>query len=119
MLKKLPNEGIFENSAYLLRNISGIQAFSDANKRTARWITMRYLEENGFIFRVTMEEIYEYMLHVFNDIDEKCFFTVRGGDWPYRTLTDEGMVKKDKAYDKALEIIKKSTRRIDVQDNYK
>jgi prophage maintenance system killer protein len=63
-LKKLieltpKNRTVTEIAAYYLKNIILLQAFPDANHRTALTATERFLEKNGYSFDYTAVEAYQ------------------------------------------------------------
>ncbi|MFA4936060.1 MAG: Fic family protein, partial [Candidatus Methanoperedens sp.] len=54
LIEKTPNNrDIFEIAAYYLKNIILLQAFPDANHRTALTATERFLEKNNYRFDYT------------------------------------------------------------------
>lgn len=64
-LKKLielvpKNRTVMEIAAYYLKNIILLQAFPDANHRTALTATERFLEKNGYNFDYTVAEAYQF-----------------------------------------------------------
>ncbi len=64
-LKKLielapENRTVIEITAYYLKNIILLQAFPDANHRTALTATERFLEKNGYSFDYTTVEAYQF-----------------------------------------------------------
>ena len=64
-LKKLielipKNRTIIETAAYYLKNIILLQAFPDANHRTALAATERFLEKNGYSFDYKAAEAYQF-----------------------------------------------------------
>jgi prophage maintenance system killer protein len=64
-LKKLielapKNRAVIEIAAYYLKNIILLQAFPDANHRTALTATERFLEKNGYSFDYTAVEAYQF-----------------------------------------------------------
>lgn len=64
-LKKLielvpKNRTVIEIAAYYLKNIILLQAFPDANHRTALTATERFLEKNGYSFDYTAVEAYQF-----------------------------------------------------------
>ena len=68
---------------------------------------MRFLQNYDYRLKVTEEVIYSHMLGIMDWIDDDCFYYGSKGPWPYRTLSDEGILRKDKAYYDSLELIKK------------
>ncbi|VVB84793.1 Uncharacterised protein [uncultured archaeon] len=64
-LKKLielvpENRTVIEIAAYYLKNIILLQAFPDANHRTALTATERFLEKNGYSIDYTAVEAYQF-----------------------------------------------------------
>ncbi len=64
-LKKLieltpANRTTIETAAYYLKNIILLQAFPDANHRTALAAVERFLEKNGYSFDYTAIEAYQF-----------------------------------------------------------
>ena len=64
-LKKLveltpKNRTVIEIAVYYLKNIILLQAFPDANHRTALTATERFLEKNGYSFDYTVVEAYNF-----------------------------------------------------------
>ncbi|HEY9245839.1 MAG TPA: hypothetical protein VIO11_03235 [Candidatus Methanoperedens sp.] len=54
------NRTVMEIAAYYLKNIILLQAFPDANHRTALTATERFLEKNGYSFDYTATEAYQF-----------------------------------------------------------
>lgn len=54
------NRAVVEIAAYYLKNIILLQAFPDANHRTALTATERFLEKNGYSFDYTAVEAYQF-----------------------------------------------------------
>lgn len=70
-LKKLieltpKNMHILETAAYYLKNIILLQAFPDANHRTALTATERFLEKNGYSFDYTVVEAYQFRKELYS-----------------------------------------------------
>ncbi len=70
-LKKLieitpKNRSVVEIAAYYLKNIILLQAFPDANHRTALAATERFLEKNGYSFDYTAVEAYQFRKELYN-----------------------------------------------------
>lgn len=60
------NWAIVEIAAYYLKNIILLQAFPDANHRTALTATERFLEKNGYSFDYTAVEAYQFRKELYN-----------------------------------------------------
>lgn len=58
---------LFDMAAALLQSLAGNHPFVDANKRTAYFSTIRFLEKNGLEFDIQREEISKFMLQVVVD----------------------------------------------------
>ncbi len=54
------NRTVMEVAAYYLKNIILLQAFPDANHRTALTATERFLEKNGYTFDYKAVEAYQF-----------------------------------------------------------
>ena len=70
-LKKLieltpKNMPILETAAYYLKNIILLQAFPEANHRTALTATERFLEKNGYSFDYTVVEAYQFRKELYS-----------------------------------------------------
>lgn len=70
-LKKLieltpKNRAVVEIAAYYLKNIILLQAFPDANHRTALTATERFLEKNGYSFDYTAVGAYQFRKELYN-----------------------------------------------------
>ncbi|MDD5473972.1 MAG: Fic family protein [Candidatus Methanoperedens sp.] len=70
-LKKLieltpKNRDVVEIAAYYLKNIILLQAFPDANHRTALAAAERFLEKNGYSFDYTAVEAYQFRKELYN-----------------------------------------------------
>lgn len=70
-LKKLieltpKNRAVVEIAAYYLKNIILLQAFPDANHRTALTAVERFLEKNGYSFDYTAVEAYQFRKELYN-----------------------------------------------------
>lgn len=69
-LKKLielapENRSVIEIAAYYLMNIIIMQAFPDANHRTALTATERFLEKNGYSFDYKTSEAYQFRIELY------------------------------------------------------
>lgn len=61
LIERTPkNRTIIEIAAYYLKNIILLQAFPDANHRTALTATERFLEKNGYSFDYKVVEAYQF-----------------------------------------------------------
>jgi len=92
VLKKLielipKNRTIEEIAAYFLKNIIILQAFPDANHRTALTAAERLLEKNGYNFDYTPIEAYEFRkelyskrLHDYRTYEEQSISVLREAD---------------------------------------
>lgn len=61
LIERTPkNRTIIEIAAYYLKNIILLQAFPDANHRTALTATERFLEKNGYSFDYKAVEAYQF-----------------------------------------------------------
>lgn len=70
-LKKLielapENRKVIEIAAYYLKNIILLQAFPDANHRTALAATERFLEKNSYRFDYKASEAYQFRKELYN-----------------------------------------------------
>ena len=70
-LKKLielapENRTVIEIASYYLKNIILLQAFPDANHRTALTATERFLEKNGYRFDYKAAEAYLFRKELYN-----------------------------------------------------
>ncbi len=69
-LKKLvdsvPGRDVLEIAAYYLKNIILLQAFPDANHRTALTATKIFLEMNSYEFSYTPDEAYKFQTDCYN-----------------------------------------------------
>lgn len=70
-LKKLieltpQNQTVIEIAAYYLKNIILLQAFPDANHRTALTAAEMFLEKNGYSFDYTPGEAYQFRKELYN-----------------------------------------------------
>ncbi|NJD78369.1 MAG: hypothetical protein FIB08_14960 [Candidatus Methanoperedens sp.] len=91
-LKKLveyapKNRDILEIAAYYLKNIILLQAFPDANHRTALTAMERFLEKNGLTFDYTpveafdfRKELYNRRLHVYKTYEERPISVLKDDD---------------------------------------
>ncbi len=60
LIEHTPNRDLFEIAAYYLKNIILLQAFPDANHRTALTAVKVFLEMNGYDFSHTDEEAIQF-----------------------------------------------------------
>ena len=60
------NRSVTEIAAYYLKNIIVLQAFPDANHRTALTSVERFLEKNGYRFEYTAVEAYQFRKELYN-----------------------------------------------------
>ncbi len=60
LIESVPNCGVFEIAAYYLKNIILLQAFPDANHRTAFTAIEVFLDINNYDFDYTAEETYTF-----------------------------------------------------------
>lgn len=58
LIESIPDRDIIEIAAYYLKNIILLQAFPDANHRTALTAVEVFLKKNGYEFDYTPEEAY-------------------------------------------------------------
>ncbi|MCZ7381255.1 MAG: Fic family protein [Candidatus Methanoperedens sp.] len=91
-LKKLieltpKNRPVLETAAYYLKNIILLQAFPDANHRTALTATERFLEKNGYSFDYTTVEAYQFRkelysrrLHEYGTYEERSIRILKESD---------------------------------------
>ncbi|MBC2697143.1 MAG: hypothetical protein HF976_10060 [ANME-2 cluster archaeon] len=78
---------VIEISAYYLKNIIILQAFPDANHRTAITATERFLEKNGYNFDYEAveaynfrKELYNKRLHSYGTYEERPISVLKEGD---------------------------------------
>jgi prophage maintenance system killer protein len=78
---------VFEIAAYYLKNIIILQAFPDANHRTALTATEMFLEKNGYIFDYKAveafqfrKELYDRRLHTYGTYEERPISVLKEGD---------------------------------------
>lgn len=81
------NRDILEIAAYYLKNIILLQAFPDANHRTALTAMERFLEKNGLNFDYTpveafnfRKELYNRRLHVYKTYEERSVSVLKDND---------------------------------------
>lgn len=78
---------VLEIGAYYLKNIILLQAFPDANHRTALTATERFLEKNGYSFDYTAVEAYQFRkelysrrLHEYGTYEERPMSILKESD---------------------------------------
>ncbi|MEX0878027.1 MAG: type II toxin-antitoxin system death-on-curing family toxin [Candidatus Spechtbacterales bacterium] len=64
---KILYNSIYEKAAVYLREIITQHPFVDSNKRTAITVASVFLENNGYIFKATDEEVVEFALKTVED----------------------------------------------------
>ncbi|MBU4220557.1 MAG: hypothetical protein KKA10_02865 [Euryarchaeota archaeon] len=91
-LKKLielapKNRTVIEIAAYYLKNIILLQAFPDANHRTALTAIERFFEKNGYSFDYTAieaykfrKELYSRRLHQYGTYEERAINVLKEED---------------------------------------
>ena len=78
---------VIEIAAYYLKNIIILQAFPDANHRTALTATERFLEKNGYNLDYEAfeaykfrKELYDRRLHTYGTYEERPISVLKEGD---------------------------------------
>ena len=78
---------VLEIAAYYFKNIIVLQAFPDANHRTALTATEMFLEKNGYIFDYEAvdafqfrKELYDRRLHEYGTYEERPISVLEEGD---------------------------------------
>ncbi|VVB85080.1 Uncharacterised protein [uncultured archaeon] len=81
------NRTVMEIAAYYMKNIILLQAFPDANHRTALTATERFLEKNGYRFDYTAieayifrKELYTRRLQEYGTYEERPISTLKEPD---------------------------------------
>jgi len=88
LIKYTPkNRTVTEIAAYYLKNIILLQAFPDANHRTALTATERFLEKNGYNFDYTaieanqfQKKVYDSRLHQYGTYEERPISVLKEAD---------------------------------------
>ncbi|VVB94192.1 Uncharacterised protein [uncultured archaeon] len=66
LIDSVPSRDVLEIAAYYLKNIILLQAFPDANHRTALTATKIFLEMNSYEFSYTPDEAYRFQTDCYN-----------------------------------------------------
>jgi prophage maintenance system killer protein len=66
LIKKAPKDDVLDTATYYLKNMILMQPFADANHRTALMVVELFLKKNGFEFKYTADESYEFQKRLYS-----------------------------------------------------